>query len=92
MYCGYNDFCVLLWFCFILLCFCHFFFNSHKHTHARAHAHTHTAAGAQVRYSKVCVCSGARPKLVGESPFVLVVRDTEVRHGHGGGGGVVVWW
>ena len=37
-----------------------------------------TAAGKQIKYDKICLCTGASPKLIAEkNPFVLGIRDTE---------------
>lgn len=37
------------------------------------------ADGRSFKYTKLCVCTGARPKLIAHHPLVLGVRDTEVR-------------
>lgn len=37
-----------------------------------------TAAGKQINYDKICICTGAAPKLIADNnPFVLGIRDTE---------------
>lgn len=45
------------------------------------HAHSHcveTADGKFYGYEKLCICSGARPKLFAEdNPYVLGIRDTD---------------
>lgn len=42
-----------------------------------AAAHTVTLqSGEELRYRRLCVCSGGRPKLALQHPFVLGVRDT----------------
>jgi len=37
----------------------------------------HVTTGEQVPYTRLCVCTGARPKLVHKSPNVIGIRDTE---------------
>ena len=37
-----------------------------------------TASGKQIKYDKICICTGASPKLIADkNPFVLGIRDTE---------------
>ncbi|XP_068247237.1 pyridine nucleotide-disulfide oxidoreductase domain-containing protein 1 [Palaemon carinicauda] len=40
----------------------------------------HTTSGKKFKYEKLCICSGAHPKVIpvaGSSPYVLWIRDTE---------------
>lgn len=51
-----------------------------RDTVVRLHAekqHVYTSAGRVFSYEKLCICSGASPKLVENSPHVVCIRDTE---------------
>uniref|UniRef100_A0A6V7IUH5 Pyridine nucleotide-disulfide oxidoreductase domain-containing protein 1 n=1 Tax=Bracon brevicornis TaxID=1563983 RepID=A0A6V7IUH5_9HYME len=36
-----------------------------------------TETGIIVKFKKICICTGARPRLIANSPFVIGIRDTE---------------
>lgn len=36
-----------------------------------------TRSGKRIKYEKICICSGARPKLILDNPYVIGLRDTD---------------
>lgn len=34
--------------------------------------------GAAIKYDKLCLCMGAKPKLISDNPHVIGLRDLEV--------------
>ncbi|XP_033227232.1 pyridine nucleotide-disulfide oxidoreductase domain-containing protein 1 [Belonocnema kinseyi] len=36
-----------------------------------------TEGGRIIKYQKLCLCTGARPKIIAENPYVIGIRDTE---------------
>ncbi|CAI9736659.1 nucleotide-disulfide oxidoreductase domain-containing 1-like [Octopus vulgaris] len=36
-----------------------------------------TADGSEISYEKLCICTGGKPKVIADSPYVLGIRDTE---------------
>lgn len=47
-----------------------------KALHAQSHC-VETTDGKVYGYEKLCICSGARPKLFTDDPYVLGIRDTD---------------